>query len=64
MKARVDDAKCQGHARCLVTVPQIFQEDEQGHAFVAVDLIPADLESDVQLAALNCPEEAITVDTA
>jgi ferredoxin len=62
MKVHVDPIKCQGHLRCLASVPDVFEEDEQGHAFVALDVVPTELEDDVERAVLNCPEEAIVLD--
>ena len=61
MRVRVDPAKCQGHARCIAAVPEIFEEDEQGHSFARDEQVPADLVDAVRLAEQNCPELAIDV---
>ena len=61
MKATVDPDKCQGHARCWEICPEVFSLDDEGHTFVPVDVVPADLERKAQEAADNCPERAITV---
>jgi ferredoxin len=62
MRAAVDQARCQGHGRCYTTFPDLFEEDEYGHAVAA----PTDAEptrsGDLYLAAANCPEAAITVE--
>jgi ferredoxin len=61
MKATVDPDRCQGHARCWDICPDVFDLDEEGHAFVKVDVVPADLEDKARQAEKNCPERAITV---
>ncbi len=61
MKASVDPAKCQGHARCFAIAPEVFQQDESGYAFTTGDDVPAELEEKVWEAELNCPERAISV---
>lgn len=61
MKASVDPGKCEGHARCYTLAPEVFQLDEQGHAFVAVDEVGDELIAKVRRAAVNCPEHAITL---
>jgi ferredoxin len=61
MKAAVDSAKCQGHARCWEICPDLFTLDDEGFAFVSTPEIPQALEQKAREAADNCPERAITV---
>jgi ferredoxin len=61
MKVTVDPDRCQGHARCWSLCPEVFVLDDEGHASVAVDEVPAGLETKAREAADNCPERAITV---
>ena len=61
MKVSVDDARCQGHARCWSICPEVFALDEQGHAVVQLPEVPPELEASTREAELNCPERAITV---
>ena len=61
MKVRVDPERCQGHVRCVNGVPEVFQEDEQGHAVVLDPDVSGELEERVRRAARNCPELAIKV---
>jgi ferredoxin len=61
MKVSVDPDLCQGHARCWQICPAVFDLDDEGHASVAIDEVPADLAEKVLEAARNCPERAITV---
>ena len=61
MKVAVDTEVCQGHARCWEICPDVFALDEEGHATIASPDVPPDLEQDVEEAAMNCPERAITL---
>ena len=63
MKVRVDDERCQGHGRCYALAPTVFESDEIGNATVVGDgsVAPGD-EQRAQLAAANCPEQAIVVE--
>ena len=63
MRVHVDSELCQGHARCNVICPEVFDLDEEGHALVANETVPAGLEAKAEEAAANCPERAITVET-
>ncbi len=59
---RVDQNKCQGHARCKSLAPELFALDEYGNAREAGDgSVPPGLEDKARLAQTNCPEIAIEV---
>ncbi len=63
-RAIVNAELCQGHTLCNFAAPDVFHlNDEDGHAFVAVDgeLTPEQLEQ-ARLAELGCPERAITIE--
>ena len=63
MRARVDAEKCQGHAACNRFAPGVFKlRDEDGHAYVEGEEVPAELEEQAQRAALSCPEQAIEIE--
>ena len=62
MKATVDPDRCQGHARCWEICPEVFSLDDEGHSFVAVDVVAPGLEEKVRQAVVNCPERAIAMD--
>lgn len=63
MRVRVDETKCQGHTLCSFTAPEVFLlRDEDGHAYVADDVVPPELEDAARKAALGCPEQAIVVE--
>lgn len=62
MRLHVDPEKCQGHNRCVITVPDLVTVDELGYAHEVDDgLVPAALADAARLAARNCPEQAITL---
>lgn len=62
LKIRVDQDRCQGHARCKALAPELFDLDEFGNAHEHGDgAVPAGLEDKAWLARSNCPEVAIEV---
>lgn len=60
MKIKVDHDKCQGHGRCYMLAPDLFDVDDIGHATARPGEVPAGMEEDALLAIANCPEEAIS----
>lgn len=51
---------CQGHNRCCLIAPELFESDELGNARVKGDgIVTEELLSKVELAVANCPENAI-----
>ena len=60
MKIFVDEKLCQGHARCNLLCPEVFDLDEAGFASVIAEVILPEYEAAVEDAVLNCPEHAIT----
>jgi ferredoxin len=64
MRIRYDRAACQGHNRCYLLAPELFDVDDEGYAILLVDgEVPADLQGKARLAADNCPEYAITLES-
>jgi ferredoxin len=64
LRVRVDAARCQGHNRCRLLVPTLFDVDDYGQASVIGDgTVPAGLEDRARLAVANCPELAILIET-
>ena len=63
MRIRFDRDPCQGHNRCYILAPELFDTDDEGYAVLRVQgTVPADLEEKARLAADNCPEFAIEID--
>lgn len=62
MRILLDSGACQGHGLCGSNAPDLFElSDEDGHARVLVDGVPAGREAAALRAEGNCPERAITV---
>ncbi len=62
MKICVESEKCQGHNRCFVVAPDLFELDEYGYAHEVNDgVVPPGEEEKARLAVANCPEQAIIV---
>lgn len=61
MRPEVDRTLCLGHGRCLAICPDVFDLDDDGIAIVLSDSLGPERESDLQAAALGCPEGAITI---
>jgi ferredoxin len=62
MRVHVDADKCQGHNRCYSIAPELFDVDDLGYATELGDgTVPKGSEERARLAAINCPELAITV---
>jgi ferredoxin len=60
MRIRVDGEKCQGHNRCWVIAPELFDLDEMSNAHEKNEgIVPPELEEKARLAIANCPERAI-----
>ena len=63
MKIKYDRSACQGHNRCYMLAPELFDTDDEGYAILLVDGdVPAELEEKARLAADNCPEFAIEIE--
>jgi ferredoxin len=62
MRIVLDAERCQGHGRCYVLAPDLFDADEYGHCVLLVDEVPAGRESDAQSGVENCPEQALALE--
>jgi ferredoxin len=63
MKISVDPASCQGHNRCIVVAPDLFDIDDEGFASASGDgTVPPDQKERAERAVDNCPEQAIRID--
>ncbi len=63
MRVRVNEERCQGHGLCRLSAPGLFfAREEDGHAYVKDENVPADQKDAAQLAADGCPELAIDID--
>lgn len=63
MRVKINEDECTGCEECVEAVPDIFAMNDDGDlARVRVEVVPADLEEDVEAAADDCPAEAIIVE--
>jgi ferredoxin len=62
LDVRVDGQRCQGHNRCIVICPEVFEADEYGYSMVRVPRVGPELAEKVRSAEANCPENAISVE--
>ena len=62
MKIHVISDKCQGHNRCYVLAPELFDVDDYGYA-TEMDggVVPEGMTEKAELAIANCPEHAIVI---
>ena len=52
--------RCQGHNRCCLIAPELFEADDEGNARARGDgVVPPELEKKARLAVANCPEHAV-----
>jgi ferredoxin len=62
MKIKVEGEKCQGHNRCFVVAPDLFEVDDFGYAHETNDgVVPPEQEDKARRAVANCPERAIII---
>jgi ferredoxin len=60
MHVSIDLAKCQGHGRCAILAPEVFDVDDLGKAKVIANPVPEEARAAVAEAVFSCPEGAIT----
>ena len=62
MRIQFDADRCQGHALCTMHAPEVFaSSEEDGHAVVLIESVPAELQEQASRAVAACPEQAITI---
>ncbi|MEV7046307.1 ferredoxin [Amycolatopsis sp. NPDC051061] len=63
MKIRIDPARCDGYANCVIEADEVFEiDDESGQASVRRTGVPAELAEAVRRAEASCPAQAILVE--
>jgi ferredoxin len=59
---KINESKCQGHNRCYLICPELFDVDDFGMAkLISHDAVPENLLEKADLAVQNCPEFAISM---
>lgn len=62
MRINLDSDACQGHNRCYMLAPELFDTDDEGYAVLRIDGdLPEELQDKAMLSVDNCPEFAIDV---
>ena len=60
MRVSIAAERCQGHNRCCLVAPELFESDDEGHAKVRGDgVVPVGSQQKARLALANCPEHAV-----
>lgn len=62
MKVTIDHSLCEGHAKCMDTVPEVFEVRDDDRSYPLIDVVPAELEERVRRAARTCPRAAIKLE--
>lgn len=62
MKVFIDHTLCEGHARCMETVPEAFEVRDDDRSYVLMDDIPEELRLKVERAVQACPRAAIRLE--
>jgi len=60
MKVTIDHSLCEGHARCMDEVPEVFEVRDDDRSYSIVKIVPAELEEKVKRAVSVCPRAAIS----
>jgi ferredoxin len=61
LRVHLDRERCQGHGRCYVLAPGVFEADDDGYGLAVAEDVPPELEEAARKGANNCPEDAITL---
>ncbi len=61
MRVHLDLERCQGHGRCYVLAPAVYEPDDDGRGLVVSATVSQALEDPARLGADNCPEDAISL---
>ena len=62
MKVVVDFDKCDSHAICMSTCPDVFEVRDDGFLYILDETPGEDQRDAIEQAAANCPTGAITIE--
>ena len=62
MKVVIDHSLCEGHARCMETVPEVFEVRDDDRSYALMDDIPHKLRPKIERAVSACPRAAIRME--
>lgn len=52
-------SKCQGHGRCAILAPDVFDVDDEGKVVLLTATVPETAIDDADEAITSCPESAL-----
>jgi len=62
MRVVIDPLLCQGHAQCVLNLPELFAlDDNDSHGSVLLDPVPHELAEQARWIVGSCPERAISL---
>jgi ferredoxin len=61
VKLVVHAERCTGHGRCYTLAPHVFDADDEGRCVLLAADVKPEHEREARSAAVNCPEDAISV---
>ncbi|GAA3356485.1 MULTISPECIES: ferredoxin [Saccharopolyspora] len=64
LKITADKDRCVGAGQCVLSAPDVFDQDDDGVVTLLDETPGAEHADDVRQAALICPSQAITVEEA
>ncbi len=59
MKVEVNHDVCEGHGKCQMSAPEVFELRDDDLSYVLVDDVPPELREKVDRAIRLCPRAAI-----
>lgn len=59
MKVTVSHDRCEGHGKCQMAAPEVFELRDDDFSYVLVDDVPPELVEKVERAIRLCPRQAI-----
>lgn len=61
MRVQVNHDMCEGHGKCEMTAPEVFELRDDDLSYVKLDPVPEELREKVERAIRLCPRQAISV---
>ena len=61
MRVFVDRDRCCGYTVCAEISPEVYKIDDQGFAYVDLEVVPPELREAAREGAEACPEAAILI---
>lgn len=62
MRVTIDRSKCVGSGNCMMTAPEVFEQDDDGVVVLLNATPPESQEAAVRQAVELCPARVISVD--